>query len=61
MLSLVNAFAGVILDLMAEGFLTEAALKVVPERALGAGSATAGAVLLMWSAAFLGGWAGWNW
>ena len=61
MLSLVNAFAGLILGFMAGGFLTEAALKAVPERALGPASATASAVLLMWSMALLGCWAGWNW
>ena len=61
MLSLLNAFAGLILGFMAGGFLTEAALKAVPERALAVGPATAGAVLLMWATALLGGWAGWTW
>jgi hypothetical protein len=60
MLALINAFAGLILGFMAGGALTEAALKLVPERALRA-PATAAGVLVMWSSALLGALAGWSW
>jgi hypothetical protein len=61
MLSLVNAGAGTILGFLAGAFLTEAALKAAPERALGAVPAAACGALLIWTTAAIGGVLGWNW